>query len=458
MIGIEEAASVCGAKWLVRPRENTIICGGAFDTRKITSENVFFAWKGENADGHDHIDKLEGSDIKLLVVEKKLKSFPPNIAVMMVPSSIKALHAISSKIHSKFHGKTIAITGSTGKTTNKHHLARALSIKFNLHFSVGSFNNHIGCPITVLGLNKEHEILILEMGANALHEIEMLTSLFLPDISIILNIGHAHVGKFGSLDNTYKAKTEIVHNIKRNSIVIIPQDDSKLFEMVFEKIRYKSARIVKIPEYPITKMELGDKSIFRIKINHEEYDILSGLLGKGVEFTFNLILSVVRLLGMDSKSFIPSLSKLREVPGRLTPLRGKKATLIIDDTYNANPESIAYLMNVLSEKAFEKKILVLGELGELEDHYKKYAGILSRSLFDNKIQIFYKGKIIGEICNELVNMVNNSFTAFETADELTSNLNPLLGGNTVLAFKGSRLAGMEKFMKLFLENDADATN
>ena len=171
--------------WLTAPANaSQTLRSGAFDTRALGKAEIFFTWGGES-DAHQYLNQLTNSNIRLAIVEK---SVPPlgNIAILKVKNSLEALHVLASYLAKSFKGKIITITGSSGKTTAKSWLSHILKHKFHLLHNIGSFNNQIGCPITILDLDTDHDIIVLEMGTSGLGELESLSAIAPADVSMLL--------------------------------------------------------------------------------------------------------------------------------------------------------------------------------------------------------------------------------------------------------------------------------
>jgi len=227
-MNFKQIQQITNGEWIVAPRNpEHEISTGAFDTRSLGEAQIFFAWKGDHSDGHHYLSQLVGSSIRLIVVEKTVDPIA-DLAILKVSNSLQALHQMAAFQIRQFKGKVISLTGSSGKTTSKTWLCQVLEKRFRLLANPGSFNNHIGCPLTILSLKPSHDLLILEMGTSGLGELSRLSAIAPADVTLLLNVGHAHLGRFGSLENTYRAKLEIFSEQRPGAVSLIPFADERL--------------------------------------------------------------------------------------------------------------------------------------------------------------------------------------------------------------------------------------
>ena len=455
MLKFSELPSVTKGSWLVEPSEDTFIFGGQFDTRNIVDENVFFAWKGEQVDGHNYLSQLVGTSIKVAITEKNV-SAPAGVAVLKTENSLEALWNISKAIYSRFHGKTVAITGSSGKTTFKNWLSQALGEIKKTCFSSKNFNNHIGCPITLLKLCDDHDFLILEMGTNHIGEIDFLSEMFPPDISVILNIGHAHSGVIGGIENIRLAKAEIALHLKKSGKIFLPKNDEQLKQVIIEKFKKQgsSRQICLFPEYvcethPQSPLE---QEVFLAHPKLGELQFQTSAIGKYVGMNFSLIISIAEELGIQADKLLPCLHALKNESGRMSVEKGFNDTWIVNDAYNANPESVAHLVDILSDWKGNKKILVLGDLAELAEDYEKSSSIIAHGLRDKSIElIVIKGGTAEKIATELIKSGEQSVTFMESEEQVLNYCRDVSKEGNIIAIKGSNSSQIYRLVPQLLE-------
>lgn len=422
---------------------------GAFDTRTLGQSEIFFAWQGENSDGHCFLKQLEGSRVKLVIVEKEV---PPlrDIAVLKVPSSLEALHKMARYLALDFKGKIINITGSSGKTTAKTWLTHILRDRFNLLSNPGSFNNHIGCPITILSLNAGHNLMILEMGSSGLGELEILSAIAPADITLLLNVGHAHLGKFGTLENTYRAKTEIFSNQRDGAVSILPHDDQRLAPYLpagpVQTFGKGSAEF----SYQTVSIDSEKKTqCIRFQTPFGDKTVTVGQLGHYVGELLSAILAVCNNLGLTWQHIEEKLQSLPQEKGRSTFLKGINETLLLDDTYNANPESMINMLETICSLQMDQHIGVVGNLAELDADLSESADYILSNLPDKLTALFLSGES-GKILTPLIRKRKPKLKTVYTSSimEIIEYLQPFLSARTVIGIKGSRSSHMERVVHL----------
>lgn len=446
LLNFSRIESITAGEWLSSPQDPAVeLCGGAFDTRSLGAAEIFFAWKGENSDGHQYLQHLTGSAVKLAIVEQPVSPLP-GIAVLKVPDSQKALHQLARYLAGNFSGRIINVTGSSGKTTTKTWLTHLLKSRFNLLSNPGSFNNQIGCPITILSLNRDHNLMILEMGSSGLGDLELLGSIAPADIALLLNVGHAHVGKFGSLENTYRAKAEIFANRRDGALSIVPYGDKRLEDLLLEgrRLQFGSGS----PDFSFRIVSV-DSSNFRQKIEFRtpsgNRTVNVGQLGKYVGELLAAVLAVCFSLGLEWQDVEDRLISLPQEKGRSTFLKGISGALLLDDTYNANPESMINMLETIASLQMDRTVGVVGNLAELESGLSESADYILSHLPENLTTLFMSGDT-GEILVPLIQKrLPNIETVFvRSVPEILSRLLPLMNSRTVVGIKGSRSSHMER--------------
>ena len=446
LLQLSRIQQITNGHWLAPPSNSDIeVRVGAFDTRSLNFAEIFFAWPGDQSDGHDYLQQLEGSGIKLVIVEKEI---PPlsNFAVLKVDNSLDALQKIAKYLARDFAGKIVSITGSSGKTTAKTWLNHLLKDHFNVLSNPGSFNNHIGCPITILSLNTDHNLMILEMGSSGLGELEILSAIAPADITLLLNVGHAHLGKFKTLENTYRAKTEIFANQRNGAVSILPYGDQRLTPywpagkvQTFGKGSPEySYQIVSID--PVKKMQ---RILFQTPFGEKTINV--GQLGNYVGELLSALLAVCFRLGLSWLDIETRLQSLPQEKGRSTFLNGIKGVLLLDDTYNANPESMISMLETICSLQMEQYVGVVGNLAELDTDLNESAEFILSNLPDKLTTLFLSGET-GKILTPLIQKRKPRLKTVYASSvvEIIEQLQPMLNPRTVIGIKGSRSSHMER--------------
>ncbi len=407
------------------------------DTRNIKKNSIFFALKGANFNANTFAKEAISKGAKYAIIDEEEHYAEGCILVDNVLTTLQKLashHRRQSKI------PFIAITGSNGKTTTKELTAAVLTQKFKTLFTQGNLNNHIGVPLTLLSLTKEHEIAIIEMGANHQGEIAELCRIAEPDYGIITNIGKAHLEGFGGPEGVIKAKSEMYHYIKaRGGKLFVNADDELLVKL--------SAGINRITYGTIPTADFSgtdDKESFlakgtfvqgRTKLEIESklagsYNFYNMLVAGCVGLHFGLTLEQVKA-GIEG--YVPSNNRSQIVK--------KENNTIWVDAYNANPSSMRVAIENFAAMPGKGKVLVLGDMFELgEDSAKEHQGLADLIEAKRAWEGVY---LVGKEFRK----VKTAGRTFETTEEFLTWLsaNPLKG--KVILLKGSRGMAMEKALE-----------
>ena len=350
------------------------------DTRKLRKNDLFIALKGDKYNGHDFINNIKCSGI---IIDEDIK-ITTNIPVIKVKSTYDSLFEIGKYYRSLYNIPLIAITGSNGKTTTKELISAILSTKYNVLKNEGNKNNLIGVSETLFKLNKKNNIIVMEMGMNHLNEISKLSTMCMPNIGIITNIGSSHIGILKSKKNIFKAKLEIKNGLK--GLLIVNGDDLYLKKVNGYKcgLNYYNDLIA----YNIySNNDLLEFSIYL----DQEYRIIFN--NPGLHFINDILIAIkVGLLyNIDINTIINTISNFKMIDSRMN-IKKINNTIIVDDCYNANYESMSSGLKVL-ENIKDDKIIILGDMLEL-----------------GKYSIFYHyklNKVIKKISNKQVFTVGN---------------------------------------------------
>lgn len=442
--------SITGGHWLQEPTLEQPLFGGSFDTRTLKDEHIFLAFSGEHVDGHNFLPQLKNSAVRLAIVEKAVQPNLKGLAVLQVDNSLKALHQMAGFLRQQFTGKVIALTGSSGKTTFKNWLAYVLRQHMPVLSTKGNFNNHLGCPISLLDLQPEQRIVLLEIGASGVGEIDQITQWLQPDYSLLLNVGHAHLGKFGSLKNTYQAKQEIFNHLKKGGRAFAPANDKRLNQLPQHTIYFGkgSANF----GWRVNWDNLGDQQMlqYQFLLPDGAKNCWCNQIGAEAGQNLSLLVALCLELGLSWQQISHSLTQLPTSPGRLQLKTGLFGAKILDDSYNANPESLVYLWQTMSHFKGFYKISVVGELTELEAGLKESSQIIQQIPAEID-QLFLSGHTALAIKHAVLQQRPNlKVQLFEDFETLLQTLQPFLNANSLIGIKGSRAAGMERLVQLLL--------
>jgi UDP-N-acetylmuramoyl-tripeptide--D-alanyl-D-alanine ligase len=452
---LEEILIATGGK-LIKGEPEEKISGISTDTRTISKENLFIALKGKNFDGSMFLEEAIKKNVEGVIVENgkiKNETLEKLKFCIIVDDTLKALQDIAKYYRNKFKIKLVGITGSNGKTTTKEITAGILKSKFKVLKSKENYNNEIGVPLTLLNLNSYFDVVVLEMAMRNFGEISQLCEISSPDIGIITNIKESHLEILKSKKNIAKAKWELVEFLeKRKGIAVLNKDDFYLkkfaekskIEKIFYSIKEKAEVSAKNIRF------LGENGFkFDLKIKKSIYkDFILPLLGE--HNIYNALSSIavgVLIFKIEIDLVKESLKEIKPPKARLQLLNGINNSRIINDTYNASPNSMNSALEVLKKLKGKRKILVLGDMKELGKEEAKFHKIIGNKIkskyFDLLLVIGELGKIIGE--NAKLPKENIYFLKKhqEAVEILRKNLKE---GDLVLV-KGSHIMQMEKIVE-----------
>lgn len=391
-------------KDIVKITNGKILCGDekipcnhfVRDSREVKEGDVYIALKGERFDGNDFCQSAIDNGAKVCIVSKDVRekendtklvnseadkinnSIKENkVTIIKVEDTLKALQEIATYKRMQYNIPVVAVTGSVGKTSTKDLIASVVSQKYNTLKTKGNYNNEIGLPLTILGLTNE-EAMVVEMGMNHLGEIRKLTNIAKPTVAVITNIGTAHIGNLGSRENILKAKLEILEGLQGNTVVINNDNDllHKWVNENKEKYNIITYGIKNKSKYMATDIKsFEDKSEFKVvcekneSINNKMVTVPVG----GEHFILNSLcaIAVGEYLNVPTEKIINGIANLELTKKRMEVLTSKSGATVINDTYNANYDSMKAAITYLKEIKDKRKIAVLGDMLELGDYSKE---------------------------------------------------------------------------------------
>ena len=413
--------------------------GISTDTRTLKKGDLFFALDGPNFNGN-HFAKNALEKGASFVVVDKINSIDLSSKVFVVNNPLKTLQDLATFHRKKLNIPIIAITGSNGKTTTKELIREVLSKSYNVLATQGNLNNNIGVPLTLLKLKKKHEIGIIEMGANHLKEIELLSSISLPNWGYITNFGNAHLEGFGSKEGVIQGKSELYKHLKlKNGQVLINGDDAEQIKQT------RNQKVVRFGIEEINDFKISYRSNEKdLQVQYKGLNCKSPLYGNynltniaasiafGVIFKIDLIDIKNAIEGYESKN------------NRSQKLIINNVTYILD-AYNANPSSMQVALNAFAENQAEIKTVILGDMLELGDYTKnEHKKILNLSLKLNFKEIFTIGNNFKSI-----SINSNKILRFEKIEKFQEYFkkNNIVFDSVLI--KGSRFLQLESLIPFF---------
>lgn len=410
----------------------------ATDSRLVQSNQLFVAIQGERFDAHDFVADLVGKAGAALV-HKKIDCDLPQI---VVEDTLQGLADLASAWRKEFTKPLIALTGSNGKTTLKEMLSAILSVEGNVLFTHGNLNNHIGVPLTLLRLRAEHDFAVIEMGANHFGEIDFLTKIGQPDVAVLNNAGAAHLEGFKNLEGVAQAKGEIFIGLGTQGVAVINADDQ--FADYWKDLNQDREIITfGINNEATISGHLSSDGGLVIKVGNEEVRANLKLLGRHNAMNALAAMAAATALGIKLETVVKGLESMLPVKGRLAPISGINNSQILDDTYNANPDSVVAALSVLAQR--KNTVFVLGDLGELGENPEKVhekIGEKAKSVGIN--HMYCLGKHSAKACDTF----GTNGRSFDEMDDLLESLKKdvaeNLPKNVTILVKGSRFMKMER--------------
>jgi UDP-N-acetylmuramoyl-tripeptide--D-alanyl-D-alanine ligase len=451
-LGIEEVIHACGA--IPFNIGNILhITGITTDSRKLQYGEMFVALKGENFDGHDYAETAVKNGAVIVLSHQKLGA---DIPYLLVENTLTALHKIAKHYKNKFKIPFVAITGSSGKTTTKDMIASVLSEKYNVLKTEGNFNNAIGLPLTLFKLEKSHEIAVIEMGMNSLGEIEVLADIVRPEVGVITNVGTAHIEKLINREGILKAKTEMFTYFNTENTAVINGDNDML-----QNLHGKPYKIIK---YGLDSQ--NDCRAFNIIEKGEEgisFDVV--YQGKtecyqvylpGIHNVYNALsaISIAKMYGLSKNEIDKGLKNFKPSKMRMEVFKGIMNTKIINDVYNANPDSMQAAINVLASlETSGRRVCILGDMFELGKYAKDGHRMVGKYAIEHNVDVILAvGKMAKEIIKGASMVGANQFLySFDSVSEVIDHLNELIKANDIILIKGSRGMYMESIVESLRE-------
>ncbi len=407
------------------------------DSRKRLASALFVALRGERFDGHDFIGPSLAA--AALLVERVVDDPRPQVVVADV---LKALTVLANAWRGRVSAQVVALTGSNGKTTTKEMLRAILSRVGSVHATEGNLNNHIGVPLTLLAMPPAVDYAVIEMGANHAGEIAGLTRCAQPDVALITNAGRAHLEGFGSLEGVARAKGEIYGGLPADHGTAVINRDDRFAEYWLSLNEGRRCIGFSLEGRGEIQGVWHSANRMNLSVDGVRRDLALAVPGRHMAQNALAAAAAVSALGCDPDVIVHGLEAWRPVAGRLQVYRDSSGARVWDDTYNANPDSLAAALDVLSAHQGEK-VLVLGDMNELGKDDTALHYEVGRRARDSGIQ---KMLALGDLTPAAVDAFGAGATWFETHAELIAALRSLLRPGTVVLVKGSRSQHMEDIL------------
>ncbi len=412
------------------------------DSRQLAAGDLFVALKGERYDGHEFVSRAGAQGAVGALVSQAQDCALPQV---VVPDSLRGLQDYATAWRADFSLPIVAVTGSNGKTTTKQMLSAIFESRGPVLATAGNLNNHIGLPLTLLGLRTEHRTAVIEMGANHAGEIARLSEITRPQVGVITQAGDAHLEGFGSREGVAKAKGELFSGLGSESVAVINNDDA--FAPLWKKqaahcaqITFSLSERADVSALNIDPQAAGGGVRFELRTGEGRVPVQLPLAGRHNVSNALAAAGCAVALGMDLKDIAAGLARMKPVAGRLSWVATLSGARVLDDSYNANPTSLRAGIDVLAACSGQR-ILVLGDMGELgadSERLHHEAGVAAKQ---RGLDALYA---TGRFSEQAVKGFGAGAQHFADVAALIAALKPRLDSRSFLLVKGSRSSRMER--------------
>lgn len=420
------------------------VTGVTTDSRAVQPGQLFIPLVGERFDGHAYISKaLEGGAAGCLTAAAPETLLPGKLYIQVADTRL-ALKALASWYRNKFDLPVVQVTGSAGKTTTKEMIASVLSQRYNTLRTEGNFNNDIGAPLTLLRLMPEHQAAVIETGMNHFGEIRYLGEMVRPDIAVITNVGDAHIENLGNTrQGILRAKCEIFENLTPEGIAVLNGDDELLNTVTLPQIILRcgvgdgcGVRVTDIDDRGLEGVACT------VTIEGEHYRLTTSAPGRYMIYPMAMAAAIGRRLGLTREEIAAGVAAYTTVGSRMHLIRLPGERLVIDDCYNANPQSMAEGLRMLAASPARHRVAVLGdmgELGQLTAQAHRDMGALTRRLGLTAVAVGEKMHALTE--------TDPQAQWFATVEEAMPAIRQLFTPGTAVLVKASHAMHFESIVK-----------
>ena len=426
------------------------------DSRNITPGCLFIPLEGERFDGHSFINSALEAGAAGCLTARERESYLPGKFYIKVRSTQRALWELARYYKKLFPIPFIAVTGSVGKTTTKDMTAAVLGARFRVHKTEGNFNNDIGVPLTLLRLEAQHEVCVVELGMYHAGEIDNLARLVEPDMALITNIGDAHIENLGSRENIFKAKCEIFPHLKRDGLAILNGDDP-LLAALEGTLAQRTVFVGEGEGLDYTARDLssdGAGHLFcRVKTPRSQFEANIPALGSHMIYPTLMAAAAAEALGMAPDEIVRGIGAFLPTKMRMNIVRCKGDIVILNDAYNANPQSMRAAAAVLGDAQGRRKVAVVGDMKELgpgsEQFHRAVGGYFAQAGTDRLIAVGDLARFMAEGARDAGLGQADWFPTLDAARNALSR--EVRAGVTILV-KASRSMAFEKIVDYLLAN------
>ncbi len=425
----------------------------SIDSRDIKKGSLFFALQGQR-DGHDYITDAVKNGARGAVISRDLSFMPNNTAYIKVDHTLKALQRLAHRVLMEHKVKVIGITGSTGKTTTKEFTAELLKKKYNTLKSQGNFNNHIGLPLSLLRLNKDHEAAVLEYGMSHKGEILTLTRIARPDIAVICNVYPVHMEFFENIHQIADAKKEILDSMNPEGTAVLNGDQPLVLSMM-KSLRKKPVLFGLTDRCDMKACNIHvhslEKMSFDLFCMGRKVRTFIPFSNRGYLYNFLAAAGTASVMSVPFDHIIKTGQKLKPITNRGEILYLDDNIKVINDSYNSNPAALEESLKSLSIQKGGRKIAVLGDMLELGERQKDFHKAAGKTAAQNRIDLLIT---VGPLAKYMVEgaldsgMALHNIHSFNDSEEAAREIRSLLKENDIVLIKGSRGVKIEKIVNV----------
>jgi UDP-N-acetylmuramoyl-tripeptide--D-alanyl-D-alanine ligase len=445
-IELGEVARMLG----VAVESRVMVTGWSFDSRTVEPGDLFFAMRGPAHDGHDHIAEAFRRGAVAAVADRDIAV---EGIVLRVDDSLRALQSVANQARRKWAGSVIGVTGSAGKTTTKDVIAEMLATQFKTAKTVGNLNNHVGVPLSLLRLDSDAELAVIEMGMNHAGEIKELSAIAEPNVGVVTNVGWAHIEAFEGIEGIAAAKKELIDGLPSDGTAILNADDARVKAMGVGKrtILYGLSADADVRAEQV--QELAEGTTFRVG----ETNFTTSLSGRHSVSNILAGIATAQVYGIAPGRLVDAVANLK--PGKM---RGERLTdrgiLILNDCYNSNPDAAKAMLDVLRDTPARRRIAVLGEMLELgrwaEPLHRDVGSYAAEQGIDVLVGIRGAAWSLVDAA-KLAGLSAGAAFFFDDPVEAGRAVRDLAREGDAVLFKGSRGVHVEKALEQLLESGAN---
>lgn len=466
-IAVRELERVFGAR-SVSPMPERVCTGCVIDSREVVPDAIFVAFPGERVDGNAFAAQAVEAGAAAVVLTREPASELVELAaaracgLFVADDATAFLLRLAAWVRERLGAQVVGITGSIGKTTTKDALAALLATRYRVHATRGNYNNLIGLPLTILSAPADTEVLVLEMGMNHPGEIARLAACARPSIGVITKVGTSHIGILGSRENIARAKAEIVEGLAASAdgvLVLHGEDDFSDF-IADQFAAPAGVSVLRCGagagnDVTVSAVEVGQDGCPRFDVELEDASVLHAQLPVlGAQAVPNAVfaIAVAARLGVTVEQMAAALASMR-MTGRRTQIRQAVCgARVIDDTYNASPESMAAGLDLLASLPCSgARVAILGEMGELGEMAAHLHGLTGAYAAAKKpdVLVFVGGEMARAMAEaaRLMGMDEDRMQVVASCEELLARADGLMGPDDLALVKASRFVGLDRFVE-----------